>query len=83
MRAIHWNTWERHLPWARVQTRAGMAGLCMKPWDQILPEEGIVERMNIREPFWRPWEKYLPVGEDAAAHLRWGEEVERRERVQV
>ena len=83
MRAIHWNTWERHLPWARVQTRAGTAVLCMKPWDQILPEEGIVERMNIREPFWRPWEKYLPAGEDAAAHLRWGEEVERQERVQV
>jgi len=33
--------------------------LCMKPWDLILPEEGIDERLNSQEPFWRLQERYL------------------------
>ena len=32
----------------------------MKPWDLILPEEGIEEKLKSPEPFWRTWEKYLP-----------------------
>ncbi|MGV8089779.1 MAG: hypothetical protein ACP5OM_05860 [Methanothrix sp.] len=31
----------------------------MKPWDLILPEEGIDERLNSQEPFWRLQERYL------------------------
>ncbi|HQJ62439.1 hypothetical protein [Methanothrix soehngenii] len=31
----------------------------MKPWDLILPEEGIDERLRSPEPFWRLHEMYL------------------------
>jgi len=49
-----WTAWERYLPSANVKTRAGAAVLHLKPWDQILPEEGAVERMGRKEPVWRP-----------------------------
>ena len=47
------------MPAAKVGTRTGAAALCMKPWDQILPEEGVEERMACKEPLWRPYEMYL------------------------
>ncbi|MBN1235287.1 MAG: hypothetical protein JW999_04465 [Methanotrichaceae archaeon] len=80
MKARNWTTWERYLPSAKVETRKGAAALCLKPWDQILSEEGVEERMAIKEPLWRPWEKYLPVDEDAMA-LSLSEE--RPEKVKV
>jgi hypothetical protein len=58
MNAKTWTTWEKYLPAANVQIRAKAVALCLKPWDQILPEEGIEERMNSRE-FWNTWERYL------------------------
>ena len=83
MKAVGWTTWERYMPSARSQTRTGTAGLCLKPWDQILPEEGIEERMSITEPFWRPWEKYLPDNEGAATHLGWDAAEEKQEKVRI
>ncbi|HNX40487.1 MAG TPA: hypothetical protein PKK11_07865 [Methanothrix sp.] len=56
MNARYWTAWERYLPNAAAGTRKGTAGLCLKPWDQILPEEGIEERMSMAEPLWRTWE---------------------------
>lgn len=58
MNAKTWTTWEKYLPSTNVQIRAMPMALCLKPWDQILPEEGIEERMNSRE-FWNTWERYL------------------------
>ena len=55
------------MPSAKVETRTGAAALCLKPWDQILSEEGVEERMVIKEPLWRPWERYLQVDADAMA----------------
>jgi len=46
MKAGNWTTWERYLPSAKVETRTGAAKICLKPWDQILPEEGVEERMR-------------------------------------
>jgi hypothetical protein len=80
MKARNWTTWERYLPSAKVETRTGAAALCLKPWDQILSEEGVEERMAIKEPLWRSWEKYLPVDADAMA-LQLSEE--RPEKVKV
>jgi hypothetical protein len=59
MKARNWTTWERHMPASGVGTRTGTATLCMKPWDSILPEEGVEERMISKEPLWRQWEMYL------------------------
>jgi hypothetical protein len=59
MKARNWTTWERYMPASSVGTRTGTAALCMKPWDSVLPEEGVEERMTSREPLWRPWEMYL------------------------
>lgn len=56
MNARYWTAWERYLPNASAGTRKGTAGLCLQPWDQILPEEGIEERMSMAEPLWRTWE---------------------------
>lgn len=83
MKARNWTTWETYLPSAKVQTRTGAAALCLKPWDQILLEEGIEERMASTEPLWRTWERYLPVEGDASAHLLSGEVAERPEKVHV
>ncbi len=83
MKARYWTTWERYLPSVRVQTRKGAAGLCLKPWDQALTEEGIEERMSIREPFWRAWERYLPEKDEPAAQLSWSAGVERREKARI
>jgi hypothetical protein len=49
----------------------------MKPWDQILPEEGVEERMICKEPLWRPYETLLrPESIDTAAWpLDAGEEI--------
>ena len=77
MRARNWTTWERYMPAAKVGTRTGAAALCMKPWDQILPEEGVEERMTCKEPLWRPYEIFLrPESTDTAAWpLDAGEEM--------
>ena len=84
MKARTWTTWEAYLPSAKVQTRTGPAALCLKPWDQILPEEGIEERMGTREQLWRTWEKYLPLEKvDAAMHLKTGPGEEKPEKVLV
>jgi len=69
------------LPSAKVETRTGAAALCLKPWDQILSEEGVEERMAIKEPLWRSWEKYLPSEEMNAMALPRSEE--RPEKVKV
>jgi len=70
MKARNWTTWEGYLPSAKVQTRTGTAALCLKPWDQILPEEGVEERMGCKEPVWRTWERYLSLEKaDVATHL--------------
>jgi hypothetical protein len=71
MNARSWTTWERYLPGAKMQTRAGTAGLCLKPWDQILPEEGVEERMAT-QMLWRTWERYLYSQEEISANLLHG-----------
>jgi hypothetical protein len=84
MKAKSWTTWEKHLPSSNVQTRTKTSALCLKPWDQILPEEGIEERLACREQLWRTWEKYLPLrSEDATANLLIGSVEERPEKVLV
>jgi hypothetical protein len=83
MKARNWTTWEKYLPAAKVGTRTGAAALCMKPWDQILPEEGVEERMTCKEPLWRPYEMYLPLesANAAAWPLETGEEMPEKVRV--
>jgi hypothetical protein len=84
MKATTWTTWEKYLPSTIAQTRTRTFALCLKPWDRILAEEGIDERMNISEQLWRTWEKYLPlVNEDAASNLRIYSREEKQERVFV
>jgi hypothetical protein len=84
MKARNWTTWEGYLPSANVQRVAGSAKLCLKPWDQILPEEGAEERMSCSEPFWRTWERYLKTEEmDATASLLSISEIEKPEKVPV
>jgi hypothetical protein len=71
MKATAWTTWERYLPSTNVQTRTRTFALCLKPWDQILAEEGIDERMKSPEQLWRTWDKYLPTErEDVASNMR-------------
>lgn len=70
MKAGNWTAWERYLSPAKVETGKGAAIICLKPWDQILPEEGVEERIRSAEPLWRPWERYLPV-EGAGTATRW------------
>jgi hypothetical protein len=55
----------------------------MKPWDQILPEEGVAERMADAKTLWRTWERYLPPEAAEAAHLLAGLNVERPERALI
>ncbi len=58
--------------------------LCMKPSDQILPEEGVEERMGCTEPLWKPWERYLQLEKvDSSAHLLSGSGSKVSERVLV
>lgn len=84
MKAGNWTTWEEYLPSAKVQTRTEAGVVYMKPWDQILPEEGVEERMASREPLWRTWERYLPlVTVDTTAHSLSVSGAKRPERVQV
>jgi hypothetical protein len=66
MKARNWTAWERYLPSAKAGTRTGAAALCLQPWDQMLPEEGVQERMASTEPLWRTWERYLHPEEAAA-----------------
>ncbi|MDD4652074.1 MAG: hypothetical protein PHQ34_07565 [Methanothrix sp.] len=68
MNATNWTTWERYLPASSSGGSTGLAKLCLKPWDQILPEEGAIERMTATEPLWRPWEKYL-APDDASSSI--------------
>jgi hypothetical protein len=83
MRARNWTTWERYMPAAKVGTRTGAAALCMKPWDQILPEEGVEERMTCKEPLWRPYEMCLrsESTNPVALPLEAGEEIPDKVRV--
>ncbi len=77
MKAGNWTTWEKYLPSANVRTKTSNVALCLKPWDRILPEEDVKDRMSCKEPLWRTWEKYLSLDKaDAAANLlsRIGEE---------
>ncbi len=84
MKAMSWTTWERYMPSAKVQRRTGANTLCLKPWDQILPEEGIEERMRCTEPLWRTWERYLPLERaDLPAYLPVGLRAQRPEKVPV
>ncbi len=69
MKARNWTTWEGYLPSAGMQGRAGIARLCLQPWDQILPQEGVEERMICTEEFWRTWERYLVSKETVATGL--------------
>ena len=83
MKAFGWTTWERYLSSAKVQTRTGAASICLKPWDQILPEEGVAERMADAKTLWRTWERYLPLEAAEAAHLLAELNMERPERAPV
>jgi hypothetical protein len=83
MNARSWTTWERYLPGANLQTRTGTAGLCLKPWDQILPEEGVEERMAGGQMLWRTWERYLHSESDDATNLLLGAAGTLPERVRV
>jgi len=68
MKAKGWTTWKGSSPNGGVMTNMEIFKLCMKPWDLILPEEGIDERLKSPEPFWRTWERYLP-GNNAKSNL--------------
>jgi hypothetical protein len=84
MKARNWTTWERYMPAAKVGKRTSTAALCMKPWDQILSEEGVEERMTCKEPLWRPYEMYLyPESANAAAHRPLDAVEEMPEKVRV
>jgi hypothetical protein len=67
MKATTWTTWEKHLPSTNMQTKTRTFSLCLKPWDKILAEEGIDERINSPEQIWRTWEKYLSLENKYAA----------------
>ncbi len=70
------------MPAAKVGTKTGAAALCMKPWDQILPEEGVEERMTCNEPLWRPYDMLRQESTDAVAWpLCAGEEMPEKVRV--
>lgn len=43
--------------------------LCLKPWDQILPDEGIEERMAGAKMHWSAWERYLLLEKADGMHL--------------
>ena len=60
MKAKGWTTWKGSSPNSGAVMKTEIFRLCMKPWDLILPEEGIEERLKSPEPFWRTWERYLP-----------------------
>lgn len=60
MKAKGWTTWKGSSPNGGAMMKTEIFRLCMKPWDLILPEEGIEERLKSPEPFWRAWERYLP-----------------------
>ena len=83
MKAKSWTTWERYLPSSSVQTMTKTSTLCLKPWDKILPEEGVEERLACREQLWRTWEKYLPLEREIVANLLIGSAEERPEKVKV
>ncbi len=70
MKARSWTTWEKYLPSANVQTKTGSGALCLKPWDRVLPEEDVIDRMGCKEPLWKTWEEYLSLDKaDGAANL--------------
>ena len=61
MKAVGWTTWQIYMPSTKLQSRTGTAALCLKPWDHILPEEGVQYRMLSTRMFWSSWEKYIPL----------------------
>ena len=62
MKAKGWSTWAEYSPKASTTMKTEIFRLCMKPWDLILPEEGIEERLKNPEPFWRPQGRYQEEG---------------------
>lgn len=83
MMDINWTSWEKYLPLAKVETRTQAAALCMKPWDQILPNDGAEVRMAIKEPPWRTMERYLKVEVASSARSPLWAGDERPEKVPV
>ena len=81
MKAVGWTTWERYLPSIKLPSRTGTAALCLKPWDHILPEEGVQERLIGERMFWRSWEKYLPLEKEETLLARLN--IERAERALI
>ena len=79
MKAVGWTTWQRYLPSTKLQSRTGTAAICLKPWDHILPEEGVQERLASEKMFWRSWERYITLETDEPLLARLN--VERPERV--
>ena len=69
MRARGWTTWAGYSPKASAMMNTNIFRLCMKPWDLILPEEGIDERLRSPEPFWRLQERYLSEKDAAIINL--------------
>ena len=69
MKARGWTTWAGYSPTASATTNTNIFRLCMKPWDLILPEEGIDERLRSPEPFWRLQERYLSEKDAANINL--------------
>jgi len=61
MKAVGWTTWQRYMPSTKLQSRTGTAALCLKPWDHILPEEGVQESLAGTKMLWSTWEKDLPL----------------------
>ena len=69
MKAVGWTTWARYMPSTSPQSRTGAATLCLKPWDQILPDEGIEEKMAGAKVHWNAWERCLLLEKADSMHL--------------
>ncbi len=81
MKAVGWTAWQRYTPSIKLQSRTGTAALCLKPWDGILPEEGVQERLTGTKMFWRSWEKFINLEKEEPLLVRLN--VERPERALV
>ncbi|HOT06195.1 MAG TPA: hypothetical protein PLI05_00330 [Methanotrichaceae archaeon] len=55
LKAVYWHPWDSSATSKDRSSWKSMIQLRMKPWDQILPEDGFKERMGGTEPLWRPW----------------------------
>ncbi len=81
MKAVGWTTWQIYMPSTKLQSRTGTAALCLKPWDHILPEEGVQDRMLSTRMFWSSWEKYIPLEKEETLLARLN--IERPEKALV